>query len=88
MKQDKYEIRQMGERGIRHGYFCGGTSGRITCIEKATMYLVRRRESSHKSDAESRSRRCKACAEIDAKSLRIPMPVPNESAHSSEDGGR
>lgn len=70
----KYEIRKMGENGIRHGYFCGGTSGRITCVEKATLYLVRRPEAFRQGYAESRSRRCKACAEIDAKSLRIPMP--------------
>ncbi len=71
--RDNYEIRRMGERGIRHGYFCSGTTGRIACLEKAIFYLVRAR-SWPTDKAESRQRRCVACAEIDAKALGIPMP--------------
>ena len=72
--RDKYQIRRMGNRGARHGYFCSGTTGRMNCFEKATLYLVRLK-SLPMDRHESRSRRCVACAVIDATSLGIPMPA-------------
>jgi hypothetical protein len=69
--KEKYEIRQMGARGIAHRYFCGGTTCTVTCVNLATLYLVRKK-SNPMDRAESRSRRCQQCADIDAKALGIP----------------
>ncbi len=78
----KYEIRKMGARGLRHGYFCSGTTGRIACLERATLYLVRRAVLPM-DERESRQRRCVACAAIDAKSLGIAMPEEDSNPAKS-----
>lgn len=69
----KYEIRRMGERGLRRKMFCSGTTGRITCLKCATFWLVRLK-SNPMDRSESRLRKCILCAAIDAKSLHILMP--------------
>ncbi len=70
MISNKYQIRKMGARGLRHRYLCSGSSGNITCTEAATHYLVRK-VSLFQDKAESRTRKCMVCAMIDAKSLGI-----------------
>ena len=70
---DNYEIRAIKVDTLWFLYLCT----RSACNAPATHYLVRKK--SLPSDrAESRSRRCEACAQKDAESLRIPFPESTE----------
>ena len=68
VNEESYEIRPIKTKALWHFNLC--TRG--TCYAEATHYLVHKGGSM--SQAESRSRRCEACARKDSESLHIPFP--------------
>jgi hypothetical protein len=73
----------MGPKALRHGYFCGDGF----CTGTASYYVVLKADGKRGRRAESRSRRCEACARHDAKIMGVPFPDPSSKASATNDGG-